>query len=269
MDNVNNPVNNFKAASPSSFQTAGKSRLNTKKSLFLLSFLILLPSISIADQFDGFKSNITRDSLKPFARDLGGILGANAGHTGRPLGFPGVDLGIHVGGKFNPDNDNKALRNSGVKAFAFPWIQAEIGLPLKIDGFIRAASFQSFTLSGGGLRYGIFKVSSLPFVPQLSAAVMANAVAHDFFSATHFGGHLIGSMRLPFVTPYILAGADRVRFKVIAADDPTLVGLSATTWTSRFGIGAQVKPIPLLYLHGAYTWTHSQGAFQGGIGVRF
>lgn len=230
---------------------------------------MLIPSILKADQFDSFKSNITRDSLKPFARDLGGILGANAGHTGRPLGFPGVDLGIHVGGQFNPDKNNHALRNAGVKAFAFPWIQAEIGLPLKIDGFIRAASFQSFTLSGGGLRYGIFKVSSLPFVPQLSAVIMANAVAHDFFSATHFGGQLIGSMRLPFVTPYVLAGADRVRFKVIAANDPTLVGLFAETWASRFGIGAQVKPLPLLYLHGGYTWTHGQDGFQGGIGVRF
>ena len=60
--------------------------------MFLLS-IFLFASSALAAGYDNFK-DVTAASLKPFARDLGGLLGSGANQTARPLGFSGFDLGV-------------------------------------------------------------------------------------------------------------------------------------------------------------------------------
>ncbi|HVE11902.1 MAG TPA: hypothetical protein VNI01_00790, partial [Elusimicrobiota bacterium] len=115
-----------------------------------------------SDQFGGFQEFVDRGSLKPFTRDLGSILGAASFHSGRSLGLTGFDIGARGGLQFKPSRGDTVLTGRGVKAFGLPWVQAEIGLPFSLDGFIRGISYQGLTIAGGGLRYSILKSADTP-----------------------------------------------------------------------------------------------------------
>ena len=102
-----------------------------------------------AEQYAGFQQLADAGSMKPFCRDLGGILGSETFHGGRSLGFSGFDVGLRGGMLISPDPNDRILRNNGVHRFGLPWVQAEIGMPFKIDGFIRGISDQGLTIAGG------------------------------------------------------------------------------------------------------------------------
>src|SRR4051812_8740561 len=107
--------------------------------LLLLAAALLAaaaPAFAGADQYGAFEQFADEGSLKPFTRDLGGVLGAATFNSGRPLGFSGFDVGARFGGQFYPSKGDNILRNKGVRLFGLPWVQAEIGLPFKLDGFI-------------------------------------------------------------------------------------------------------------------------------------
>lgn len=244
---------------------------------FCISLLVLFGAGGrgfAADQFGGFKQYATRDALKPFTRDLGGVLGSATFHSGRSLGFPGFDVGAHGGMQFKPSRDNAILRGAGVRAFGLPWVQAEIGMPFAIDGFIRGISYQGLTIAGGGLRYSLLKVSDKPWALQALLSGVGHSVSHADFSASHLGINLVLSWGVPLVIPYVGAGVDRARLAVRRADvagttDPTLIGTEVLTAESRFTCGATVKPYPFTYLQGAFTLAHGQPGLDIGLGIRF
>ena len=240
-----------------------------KKFIIFCFFLTVVPSV-FADQYAGFAQNADSGALKPFCRDLGGILGSATFHSGRSLGFSGFDFGGRGGMQFYPEKNDRILRNNGVKAFGLPWVQAEIGMPFKIDGFIRGVSYQGLTIAGGGLRYGLLKSSDQPWTPQLLASAVGHSVVHQYFSASHFGANLVGSMGVAAFTPYLGVGFDRTRLVVrSSALDLTLNGSVVTTFESRFTAGLQVKPWSFVYLHSAYVLMHGQSGAEAGMGVRF
>ncbi|MFH1724280.1 MAG: hypothetical protein ABII00_06625 [Elusimicrobiota bacterium] len=233
---------------------------------------ILFPRAALArDPFGGFKQYVDRGSLKPFTRDLGSVLGAATFHSGRNLGFSGFDLGIRGGLQLEPSKGNTILRRRGVKAFGLPWVQVEIGLPFRLDGYIRGISFRGLTVAGGGLRYGIKKSADKPRSPQFLLAWSAHSVTQRDFTATHIGLNLISSVRVKWVTPYLGVGADRTRVVVrcVPVIDPAFEGGSATTTESRFTVGVSVHPKAYVYLHGGYTLTHGRSGFDSGVGIRF
>jgi len=81
-----------------------------------LAAAVLLSSSSAfagADQFGGFARYADEGSLKPFARDLGGVLGAATFQSGRSLGLTGFDVGARFGAQFYPSKGNNILRNNG------------------------------------------------------------------------------------------------------------------------------------------------------------
>jgi hypothetical protein len=223
-----------------------------------------------ADPYAGFSQLADSASLKPFARDLGGLLGSNVSHNGRSLGFSGFDVGVRYGAQFYPSKGDNIMRGNGVRAFGLPMVQAEIGLPFKIDGFIRAVSYQGLTVSGGGLRYGIYSPSDKLWTPQVLATVVGHSVVHQSFSATHFGGSLVCSFGTPSVTPYMGAGFDRTRLVArYSALDPTVEGTNVTVLAARFTAGVNFKPYQFTYVSVAGTYTHGQGGAESSLGVRF
>ena len=244
-----------------------------RTSLFwpLICLVLLASAPARADLFD-FRDFVDRGSLKPFTRDLGGMLGSSAFHSGRPLGFSGFDMGVHGGIQLRPSPGDDILRRSGVRSFGLPWVQAEIGLPFRLDGFIRGASYQGLTVAGGGLRYGLLKVSDEPWKPQVLISGVAHSVTHQDFSANHYGFSLVGSLNFPLVTPYAAVGIDRTRVivRVVGAtQDPTLVGAAATTAEPRYTLGATIKPYPFTYVHAAFVVAHREPGFDMGFGIRF
>ena len=239
--------------------------------LALVSSFITPSEARAQDQFGGFQQFIDRGSLKPFARDLGTVLGAATFHSGRSLGFSGFDVGVRGGMTMSPDRDDRVLRGRGVNVFGLPWVQAEIGLPFSLDGFIRGGSFQGLTIAGGGLRYGLTKASDKPYTPYFLVSWSAHSVAHTAFSASHFGVNLVTSMQAGPVSPYLGLGADRTRVVVRAVPtlDPAMVGETATALVPRATLGLSMRPKPYIYLHGAATYVNRGAGFDSGVGIRF
>ncbi|OGS00671.1 MAG: hypothetical protein A2V88_07250 [Elusimicrobia bacterium RBG_16_66_12] len=232
--------------------------------------LLGLPVHASSDQYGGFEQYADEGSLKPFARDLGGILGAATFHSGRPLGFSGFDVGARFGGQFYPSKGDQILRKKGVRLFGLPWVQAEIGLPFKLDGFIRGISYQGLTISGGGVRWGIYSASDKPWAPQILASAVGHSVVHRAFSASHFGASLVCSAGTPLFAPFVGAGFDRTRLVARSSTlDPTLNGRAVATFEGRYTAGMRLKIFQFTYLSLAYTLAHGQSGAEAGLGVRF
>ena len=240
------------------------------KRLVFCIWAVLLSAPAGADVYDGFATFADAQSLKPFARDLGGILGSATFHSARPLGFSGFDVGGRAGMQFYPSKHDEIMRNNGVRAFVLPWAQAEVGMPYRVDGFIRGISYGGITVAGGGLRYGLFKSSDKPWAPQLMISGVAHSVVHQDFSASHAGGSLVYSMGTTFFNPYLGVGLDHVRLVVRSSVlDPTLNGTVVHTLESRFTAGMRLRPWNYVYLNAAYNLVHGQSGAEGGLGVRF
>ncbi|OGR87792.1 MAG: hypothetical protein A3J74_02030 [Elusimicrobia bacterium RIFCSPHIGHO2_02_FULL_57_9] len=240
------------------------------KRLFLLFALVSSTVPAFADQYGAFEQYADGSSIKPFTRDLGGVLGSATFHSARSLGFSGFDIGLRGGMQFSPDRDNLILRNRGVKVFGLPWMQAEIGLPFKFDGFIRGISYQGLTIAGGGLRYGLRKLSDTPWSPQMLFSAVGHSVVHQHFSASQAGGSLVVSAGIPVFTPYAGGGFDRTRLVVRSSTlDPNFNGSVVTTIQSRYTAGMQFRPWTFFYIHLAYVLLHGQSGSEAGMGLRF
>jgi hypothetical protein len=243
-----------------------------KRLVLAAAVLPLLASLALAgaDQYGGFARYADEGSLKPFARDLGGVLGAATFQSGRSLGLTGFDVGARFGAQFYPSKGDNILRNNGVRTFGLPWAQAEVGMPFKLSGFIRGISYQGLTIAGGGIRYGIYAASDKPWAPQVLVSVVGHSVVHQDFSASHFGANLVCSAGTPKIAPYAGVGFDRTRLVVRqSALDPTLNGREVSTLESRFTLGLRVTPYQFTYLNLAATMAHGQGGAEAGVGVRF
>lgn len=252
--------------------------MNSRASLLAAVLLLLSLPSEAKDQFGGFKEYVTRDSLKPFTRDLGGLLGSACFHSGRPLGFNGLDIGVHGGFQFRPESGNDVLRRAGVDGFGVPWVQGEIGLPFRLDGFIRGVSFQGLTIAGGGLRWGLPWSSDKDKGFSTLLSVVGHSMVHKDFSASHAGANLVVSLNAPLLVPYLGAGVDRTRVVVRAADlDASLIGVESVATEPRVTLGFKIRNMLKfikdlkydLYFQAAGTYTHGQPGLDSGIGLRF
>lgn len=245
-----------------------KSNLKLRKSVL---FIILAFPVSAhaSHLFGDFAQFGSRGNAKAFAKDIGGIIGSGTYHTGRILGFAGFSAGFHYAYQFHPDEENDVLRRSGVAAFQFPWFQAEIGLPLKFDGFIRGFSYEGMTMAGGGLRYGLFTVTDLPGAPQALLAMDGESFTHTAFSGSHFGANAVLSWTYPNVKPYVGAGLDRTRFLVKQSSDPTLLDQRFVAYGSRYAVGMSLSPLPFSFVNLAFVHRHGKAGLHLGAGARF
>ncbi len=241
-----------------------------KKILVLLAVIALRAPIARADAFSDFQSKVQTDYVKPFALDLGGVLGGASAHTGRTLGMPGFWAGVVAGVQFRPDRDDRILRDSNTKAFGVPLVEVGVGLPFKIDAIVHGLTAHGLTIFGGGLRYGLYRTDLVDtFLPNVSIAAFGDKVNHAYFSASHGSVDATATWNLPIVKPYFLAGFDVTEVKVGAANTPGVSGTKATARGSRFSIGADIHPLPLISLRGAYTMRHGLPGFDAGLGVQF
>jgi hypothetical protein len=236
----------------------------------LIAVLALLASSANANPLADFQSRVRADLIKPFALDLGGILGGASAHTGRALGMPGFWAGVVGSVQTRPDRDNRILNDAGVKAFGVPMIEVGVGLPLKIDVIVHGVKAYDATIFGGGLRYGLYKTGLVTtFLPNVSISAFGDKVNHKYFNATHGALNAVATWNLPIVKPFLLAGYDATEVKVGAATAPGVAGMKATARGSRFSAGVDVHPLPLISLRGAYTLRHGIPGFDFGLGAQF
>ncbi len=240
-----------------------------KTTLALLALLALVPAAH-ADPFADFQTRARAENLKPFALDLGGVLGGASAHTGRTLGMPGFWVGAVGAVQLRPDRDNRILRDGGVKAFGLPLIEAGVGLPFKIDLIVHGISALGVTIYGGGVRYGLYRTDLVDtFLPNVSISAFGDKVIHKHFSATHGAVNAAATWNLPIVKPFFVAGFDVTEVKVGATIVPGLSGSKATARGSRFSAGIDLHPLPFTSLRAAYTLRHGIPGFDLGLGVQF
>lgn len=241
--------------------------MRTRFFLFLFLALLCLPAYS-KDKFQDF-SNVTDENLKYFAKDLGGILGSGTFTTGRVLGWGGFQVGPRAVMVFELDEKNTALGNpDDVGSIFYPWIQADIGMPWRIDGFIRATSFEGLTMAGGGLRWGILRPTTSDYAFQTMLVASAHSAVAEGFSASHYSGNLVLSMTLKHFTPYIAAGVDAT--KVTVKDNSSAMnGKEERAVTPRYTMGINFKLPYYLDLSLAGNWASYGAGAEASLALRF
>lgn len=236
-----------------------------------LALLLAAPSAHAnTNQFSQFQALARPELIKPFALDLGGLLGSDSAHTGRAIGFPGFWVGGVAAIQTRPDPNDLILRSAGVHAFGLPMIEAGVGLPFKVDVVVHGVTYDRVKIYGGGLRYGLYRTDLVDtFLPNVSVSAFGDKVNAPDFGASHLGLNAAATWNLPIIKPFFVAGFDMTKVTVGAAAFPGLTGTSATAKGSRFSAGADLTPFPFMSLRAAYTMRHGIPGFDLGLGVRF
>ncbi len=243
--------------------------MNFFKKILLLLF-IFTPVLTMASSFDGFYNNISKENLPYFAKDLAGMLGASSYSTGRILGWGGFQLsahGVYVQ-RLNKNDTALGPRNENKNLF-MPLIQGEIGLPFRLDGFIRAISYDGLTLAGGGLKWGITRPRDENYTFQTMLVAMAQAGVHRDFSLTHYSGNLVISFKTPYVTPYIGGGVDYMVLTVEGAKTAALQNKKSYTTTPRGTAGINIKLPMYMDMSLAANFASYGVGYEANLGVRF
>lgn len=239
-----------------------------------LLFAALFAALSAAPvwasdyKFDNFAANVSAENLEAFTKDMGGLLGSGTYSTGRILGWGGFLLSARGAVIPKPSDENTALGKDS-EVMYMPWIQGEIGLPFRIDGFIRATSWDGLTVAGGGLKWGITRPVDSLYSFQTMITVMAQSGVHRDFSITHYNANLVISFKMPVVTPYIGGGVDYTKLTVEGADDASLIGKREYTTTPRASAGLNFKLPAYMDLSLAANYANYGFGGEASLGVRF
>lgn len=237
------------------------------KSLLLVLALVMPAA---ADPLDDVRARARPELIKPFALDLGGVIGATGFHNGQPLGFPGFELGLVGATQFKPDQDNRIFRDGGVGAFGVPMLHGAVGLPFKIDVVGHGLKIGDGHVVGGGVRYCVFKSgkTTLP-IPSVGVSAFGDAVNHPAFTASHYAFNVGASWHTPIVSPFFGAGWDLTEVKVRDALAASALGGKATARGARLTGGVDVTPLPFLRLRGAAMLLHGIPGMSITIGAKF
>lgn len=219
-------------------------------------FLLALAVPAHAGMAGDFESRVRSEYLKPFALDLGGVLGAASVDTGRSWGFPGFEAGVISGLQFRPDRENRILRDSGVKAFGMPLLQVGVGLPFNTGVVAHGLKAGGVSVVGGGVRWSLFKPPVIgAALPTAGVSFFYDSIKHDAFSGQHYAANASVGWALPLVTPFADVGYDVTKIKV-ERSSIGIGGQSAWARGARFGAGVDVTPFPLLRIRAAYQILH-------------
>lgn len=240
-----------------------------KPVLLLAALVVLSPSLARATAFGDFQNRVTGANLKPFALDVGGILGGAAFHSGRTLGWPHATAGVVGTVQLRPDRDDLVLRDAGVERFGFPLVQVDLGLPRRVDIILHGGSSQGALAYGGGVRWGIHKTGYLSLIPDFSLSAFGDRLNHQFFHATHLSVNAVVSMHLPILRPYAGFGLDHTTVTAGAASTPGLAGTAATAKGTRWTAGVNAVFIPFFHFYAAYNLLHGLPGLDLGAGLRF
>jgi hypothetical protein len=220
--------------------------------------------------FSGFQQNAQSIYLKPFALDLGGLLGASTVDTGRTYGFPGFWVGGDAVLQSKPNSNDLILRDANVHSFALPMVQVGVGLPFQTDVVVHGVGAYGVSIFGGGLRKSLFRTNMIEsFLPNVSVSAFGDKVNAGAFSAAHGAANATAMWNLPVVKPFVEAGYDLTKVTVGASQVPGLAGVSATSNGTRLEGGVDLTPFPFFDLRLAVLELHGILGGQLGLGVTF
>ncbi len=220
--------------------------------------------------FGGFVNNAAQNTIRPFALDLGGLLGADDQWDGRTLGFPGFDVGAIESFQDTPNSNDTILRAAfGNHSFmGIPMVQAAVGLPFRFDAVAHGVSYDGMTVLGGGLRYGILRSGMIAkFIPNLGVSVFGDQASYGAFDATHYAFNADASFDLPIIEPFIGAGLDRTSVTVNSV--PGVNGDYGPVEGTRYTAGLELTPFPFTRIDVAYLSLHGIPGATAKLGFKF
>lgn len=250
-----------------------------KKLLIFTSIIFVTFSpVFGADAFDKFSDQITnvivtvaQENLDNFTSDLGAVMCAGSYHHGKTVGFPGLDIGVHVPVKSVNDKD-KIVKAADMSYIAFPVGQLEIGLPGSMDLLLRFASAYNANLAGGGLRYGILR-NAMPFLPNISGQFTFSSLTFDSkaakFKATGTDVAFLASFNIPVIDPYIGVGFYSASVEPDATINTPQPGMKGSASGMRAEAGVNISLIPLTYLQIGGAMANGDIGGTVGLGMRF
>ena len=250
------------------------------KKILVLLVLLCCAGVSFSRNiWDDFSQNATPDNVRAFAKDLGGLIGSGTYTTGRVLGWGGFQIGPRGSmifkmskgsGSTEEQKNHTALgERDKVGAVFYPWLQADIGLPFRIDGFIRASSYQGMTIAGGGLRWGITQPNEMLGSLQPMLVVAAHSASARDFSASHYNASLVLSMKIKYFVPYIGGGVDYTTLHINSVAQSVLAGDNEYAATARGTVGMNFKLPSYLDLSLAANYAHYGLGAEASLSVRF
>jgi len=223
----------------------------------LLAALLLSLAVPAFASFSDFQTLVRPENIKPFALDVGGVLGAASVDTGRPWGFPGFEAGLVSGMQFRPDRDDAIMRGANIKAFGVPLLQAGVGLPLNTSIVVHGLSVGGVSILGGGARYTLFKAPAVgSLLPTVGVSAFGDEIHHRYFKGDHFAGNASVGWNLAVLTPFAAVGYDVTKIEATSAATAGVVGMSAWARGTRVALGTDITPLPLLRLRAAYQLLH-------------
>lgn len=253
-----------------------------KKWLTVVAVVCMGAVSASAHHWDDFGANVTQNNVRAFTKDLGGLIGSGTYTTGRILGWGGFQIGPRAGmifkmskghGDTAAERDHTALGDRGdVGAVFSPWLQADIGMPFRIDGFIRASSYQGLTIAGGGLRWGITRPSELPGAFQPMLVVSAHSATAKDFSASHYNASLVLSMKYKYFVPYIGGGVDYTTLNIgngVGPQAAMIAGSREHAATARATAGFNFKLPSYLDLSLAANYAYYGLGAEASLSLRF
>ncbi|HAM42537.1 MAG TPA: hypothetical protein DCP52_01690 [Elusimicrobia bacterium] len=248
--------------------------------LVLTALFLCAPGVFARNIWDDFGANVTQQNVRAFTKDLGGIIGSGTYTTGRILGWGGFQIGPRASMVFKMskgNGDDRATQQhtalgdrDDVGSVVYPWLQADIGMPFRIDGFIRASSYQGLTIAGGGLRWGITRPNEMlgSFQPML--VVAAHSASARDFSATHYNASLVLSMKFKYFVPYVGGGVDYTTLNINQALlSPDLIGTREHAATARATAGFNFKLPSYLDLSLAANYAYYGLGAEASLSLRF
>ncbi|MBR4592867.1 MAG: hypothetical protein IKO35_06635 [Elusimicrobiaceae bacterium] len=248
--------------------------------LFLSMFMA--GSAAAARHWDHFGDNVTSQNVRAFTKDLGGLIGSGTYTTGRILGWGGFQIGPRAGMMFKmsrghgdtaAERDHTALGDRGeVGSIVSPWLQADIGMPFRLDGFIRASSYQGLTIAGGGLRWGITRPSEVLGSLQPMLVLAAHSASAQDFSATHYNASLVLSMKFKYFVPYIGGGVDYTTVNIgngVGGQAADIRGKREYAATARATVGFNFKLPSYMDLSLAANYAHYGMGAEASLSLRF
>ncbi len=240
-----------------------------KKIILFLSLISCAFTLNARElNFDDFSTYATAQNVRHFAKDVSGLIGSSGYTTGRILGWGGFQLSAHNVYMFRPNKKDTAFGRDDAGKF-MPLIQGEIGLPFRLDGFIRATSWDGLTIAGGGIKWGIIKPTEILYSFQPMLVIMAQNGVHRDFSITQYSASLALSFKTPYVVPYIGGGVDYSKLTVESADDASLIGRREFVTTPKAVIGLNFKLPSYLDFSVAANYAYYGLGAEASLGVRF
>jgi hypothetical protein len=230
-----------------------------------LTIFFLFCNLIFAGDYSNFK-NITSKDAKYFAADIGGLAGSGVSYTARSLGFSGFDVSFKTAYQIKPSKDNKVMDKD--RSFGLNMTQVEIGMPYRIDTFIRGGFGDKIALVGGGMKYGLWKIKDDLYFVNGDLVLNTNMINNPDFYLIQYGAQIFFSMNCGAVRPYLGFGFDSSKLNIQNANDSSLIDKEYTNFKERATLGLRLK-MKWFNLATAYNYLHGENGVEGSLGIRF